>query len=181
MARDAPLPATPARRRLLHGAAWATPLLAVATAAPAIAASEPGPAPNSSADYYWASAANGSYLTLAPAASELQFQVSAQISYRADPWADPPEGATLQVVVELSQPARLETSGAGWEVSPAVGGTASSFVFSARPAGFGGALTGSFRGTAAGDLLVTGTMSVIDPGNASWAQEQASDAGRLTA
>ncbi|UQN31046.1 hypothetical protein [Brachybacterium kimchii] len=151
----------------------------MSTAAPAIAASEPGPALNDEANYYWNVAADAHFITVAAAESHLQFQVSAQVSYRADPWVPPPDGATLQIVIELSQPAQLSSVGAGWVASPATGTTATTFTFSLTPASQGGGLSATFFGTEAGELTAHGTMSVLDPGEATWAQEPAIDSGTL--
>ncbi|MBK0332955.1 hypothetical protein I8D64_16245 [Brachybacterium sp. MASK1Z-5] len=150
----------------------------MSTAAPAIAASEPGPAPNDEANYYWNVAANAHFITVAAAESHLQFQVSAQVSYRADPWVSPPDGATLQIVIDLSQPAQLSSVGAGWVASPATGTTASSFTFPLAPASQGGGLSATFFGTEAGELTAHGTMSVLEPARRPGRRNPRSTAGR---
>lgn len=154
-------------------------MVAAAIAAPAVAASSPGPAPNDSANYYWDVAAGTSFLTVDPASSELAFQISAQVSYRADPWVNPPDGASLQVIVVLDQPARLDRVDLGWGAVPGVGSSAVQFTLTLTPASFGGGLSAAFVGTAPGEVVVQGTMSVLNPGGATWAQEPAIDSGQL--
>jgi hypothetical protein len=167
------------RRALLRGTAWSAPAITLAVAAPALAASPPGPVPNDEANYFWDVSADAPFLSVSPAESDLQFQASAQISYRAEPWVPPPAGASLQVIITLSQPARLAGIGDGWDITPAVGSTAEEFTFTRTPSSQGGGLTGTFFGTEAGEITVQGVMSLLHPGEATWAEEPASDSGVL--
>jgi hypothetical protein len=169
------------RRALLRGTAWSAPAITLAVAAPALAASPPGPVPNDEANYFWREAANTRFLTVEPSADKLQFQASTQISYRAEPWVPPPAGASLQVILTLTQPARLTGIGDGWDVTPAVGTTAEQFTFTRTPSSEGGGLTGTFFGTEAGEITVQGVMSLLNPGETTWAEEPASDSGVLVA
>ncbi|WP_029089983.1 hypothetical protein [Brevibacterium album] len=84
---SSPESGAPARRRILHSAAWSVPVIALATAAPVASASGPPQTlvPNSLANYYWDTAADTTFVRLDPASGEHAVTFSAQISYRADP------------------------------------------------------------------------------------------------
>lgn len=174
-------PSPISRRIVAKGVAWSAPAMVVATAAPAVAASGPGdgPVPNADANYYWDVGADAPFAELDPAQSELRFQFSTQINYRADPWVDPPAGASLQIAVQFTQPVTLESVGSGWDATPGAGQTATEFVFVATPAAFGGGFTGSFLGSEAGEVSATAVMSVLNPGDATWAEEPGEDSGVL--
>lgn len=169
------------RRSIAKGAAWAAPAMVVATTAPAVAASgqEEGPAPNDEANYYWAAAADAPFARLDPAQSDLRFQFSAQISYDATPWANPPADGALQITVRFTQPVNLESVGSAWKATPNVGQTATEFVFVMTPSANGGGFTGSFLGTEAGEINAEAYMTILNPGDATWAEEPGEDSGLL--
>ncbi|ALJ19095.1 hypothetical protein [Microbacterium sp. No. 7] len=151
------------RRALLKGVAWTLPAIAVVAAAPVAAAT--GTVPNDEANYYWDAESVGTYTKVEAAQSGLSGTFSTQISYRANPWTNPPADATLQVIVTFTQDVTIVPP-AGWTlVGSATGQT---FVFQRTPAGFGGALSFNFTGTVAGPVTATPTMSLINGGSATW-------------
>ncbi|WP_146202489.1 hypothetical protein [Branchiibius hedensis] len=74
------------------------PVLFVGVVTPVASASS-GPAPNSSANYFWDAESQDTYTRLEPAAGDLRFNYSTQISYQADPYVPPPDGACLEVTI----------------------------------------------------------------------------------
>jgi hypothetical protein len=170
------------RRTVIKGAAWSVPVIAVAAALPLAAASTGGTV-NSEANYYWDAEAQGDFTTLVAAQDGLRATFSTQISYRADPWVNPPADASLVVVVSFSSPVTLDAGSSigGWTATPSLGSTASSFTFVATPSGFGGALTFNIVGSAAGALTSTATMSLVNGGTTTWAQEPSAETATLNA
>lgn len=165
------------RRTVIRGAAWSVPVVAAAVAVPMAAASTPQP--NSTANYYWDPSADADFTTLDAATSGLRAQFSTQISYQADPWVSPPEGATLVVTVFSSGPVTVNNVGNGW--THQVSGDGQTVTFMATPASFGGGLTADIVGTVPGPLTSTATMSLPDGGSATWAQEPAQATAILVA
>lgn len=170
------------RRTVIKGAAWSVPVIAVGAAVPLAAASTGGTI-NSVANYYWDAEAQGDFTTLVAAQDGLRATFSTQISYRADPWVNPPADASLVVVVTFSSPVTLDAGSSigGWTSTPGLGSTASSFTFIATPSGFGGALTFNIVGSAPGALTSTATMSLADGGSTTWAQESSAETATLNA
>ena len=170
------------RRTVVKGAAWSVPVIAAAIAAP-LAAASVGGVLNSEANYYWAAESQGEYTTLSAAAGGLMATFSTQIAYRANPWANPPAGASLVVVVTFDSPVRLDpgSSLGGWTPSPALGATTTTFTFTVTPSSFGGALTFNVVGSAPGPLASTAAMSLISGGTASWAAESSGKSAILNA
>lgn len=155
---------TLSRRTVVKGAAWSIPVIAAAVAAPGASAS--GPTQNDTANYYWAPESTGKYTTVDAAASGLAGTFSTQIAYQANPWVNPPEGASLQVIVSFSQPVTItNTPSGGWTQS---GTTGSSFTFVLTPSSFGASLSFDFVGTAAGSITATPSMSLINGGSTTW-------------
>lgn len=171
------------RRTVLRGAAWSVPVITVALAIPASAASVAGGALNTLANYYWDAEAQGSFTTLVAAADGLRATFSTQISYRADPWVPPPEEASLIAVVEFDTPVTLDAGSdlGGWSSTPALGSTGSSFTFVITPPSFGGALTFNVVDTVPGSLTSTATMSLVNGGMTTWAQESSAETATLVA
>ncbi|WP_435745597.1 hypothetical protein [Microbacterium sp. PMB16] len=169
------------RRTVVKAAAWSVPVIAVGVAVPLAAAS--GGVVNNAANYYWDAEAQGDFTTLVAAQDGLKATFSTQISYRADPWVNPPAAASLVVVVTFSSPVTLDAGSAlgGWSASPAAGSTASSFTFIGTPSGFGGALTFNIVGSVPGALTSTATMSLLDGGMTTWARESSAETATLIA
>lgn len=170
------------RRTVIRGAAWSVPVIAVGVALPLAAASTGGTI-NSAANYYWDAEAEGAFTSLVAAQDGLQATFSTQISYRSDPFVSPPADASLVVVVEFDSPITLDAGSSlgGWSATPGLGSTASSFSFVITPPSFGGALTFNIRGSAPGPLTSTATMSLINGGTTTWAQEPSAQTATLTA
>lgn len=170
------------RRTMVKGAAWSLPVIAVATAVPLAAASTGGTI-NSEANYYWDAEAQGDFTTLVAAQDGLRATFSTQISYRADPWVNPPADASLVVAVVFDSPVTIDAGSSigGWSATPGLGSTASSFTFVSTPSGFGRALTFNVVGSAPGPLTSTATMSLLNGGTTTWAQESSAETATLNA
>lgn len=170
------------RRTVVKGAAWSVPVIAAAVAVP-LAAASAGGFVNSEANYYWAAESQGDYTTLSAAAGGLMATFSTQIAYRANPWVNPPAGASLVVVVTFDSPVRLDAGSSlgGWAPSPALGATATTFSFTVTPSSFGGGLTFNVVGSASGTLTSTATMSLINGGTANWTSESSGKSATLIA
>ena len=169
------------RRTLVKGAAWSVPVIAAAVALPMAAASGSNTS-NDLANYYWDAEAQGGYTALVPAAGELRATFSTQISYRADPWANPPAGASLVVVVTFSSPVTLGPSTLGtWTAAPPSGSSATTFTFTKTPASYGDALTFNVVGSAPGALTSTATMSLTDGGTTTWSSEPSAQTATIVA
>ena len=167
------------RRTVVKGAAWSVPVIAVAVATPLAAAS--GGVVNDEANYYWDSEAQGAFTSLDAAGDGLGATFSTQISYRADPWAAPPADASLVITVTFDRPVTLDlgSSISGWTVTPALGSTATTFMFIAAPSAFGGSLSFNLTGAVPGDLTSTARMSLIDGGATTWAHESSQNSATL--
>ncbi|WP_223627932.1 hypothetical protein [Microbacterium sp. EST19A] len=142
-----------------------------------------GGAENDTANYYWDAEAEGQFTTLVAAQDGLLATFSTQVSYRAIPWVAPPAGASLVIVVVFDSPVTLSAASVitGWSVTPFLGSTASSFTFVATPSGFGGGLTFNVVGSVAGPLTSTATMTLVNGGTTTWAQESSAETATLTA
>lgn len=171
------------RRTVVKTAAWSMPVIAAAVAVPLAAASGGGGTINSEANYYWDAEAQGSFTTLVAAQDGLRATFSTQISYRAVPWVSPPDGASLVVVVAFDSPVTLDAGSSlgGWTASPGLGSTGTTFTFTITPSSFGGGLTFNVTGTVAGPLTSTATMSLVNGGTTTWAQEPSAETATLTA
>lgn len=169
----------PTRRTIVKGAAWATPVIAVAIATPAAAASpdEGGPVPNTEANYYWNRSADADFVTLDPAGSGNRAQFSAQISYRSEPvWVNPPAAGILTVTATFNRPVTVANLGGQWELQNDSPGPAETFTFHITPSSFGYALTFDTVAATSSQLTVTAYMSVLngerpDGSQATWAEE----------
>jgi hypothetical protein len=137
--------------------------------------------PNDEANYYWAVAGDASYVTLDPATSGLEFQLSAQIGYRAEPWVEPPAAAVLTLVARFTQDVTLANLNEPWSVTPGVGESATVFTFDAAGPAYGPDLTGDFHGAEAGEIDVSIQMSLTNAGDTTWAQEPGEDDAVLVA
>lgn len=157
------------RRTLARNAAWATPVLLVGAVVP-VASASGGSTNNDDANYYWSAESQGHFTHLEPAAGDLVFNYSTQISYRSDPYVAPPEKACLQVTIVFDQPVtlqRLVTD--SWElISPADNGPATTFVVQACPSGQGGGLSMNLAGSQPGPITATSTMTLINGGSTTW-------------
>ncbi|MCT1478066.1 hypothetical protein [Microbacterium sp. p3-SID336] len=170
------------RRTLIKGAAWSAPVIAVAVAAP-LAAASGTVVPNGVANYYWDAEAQGAFTSLVAAGGGLRATFSTQISYRANPWVNPPSGASLVVVVSFSSPVTLDpaSSFGQWTPVPPGGSSATSFTFTRTPSSFGDALSFNVIGTAPGALTSTATMSLINGGSATATTEPSAQTATLIA
>lgn len=169
------------RRTVIKGAAWSVPVIAAAVAVPMAAAS--GGAINSEANYYWDAEAQGAFTSLAAAADGLKATFSTQISYRADPWMNPPADASLLVVVTFDSPVTLDpaSSFGSWIPDPAGGSTGTTFLFTKTPSSFGDGLTFNVIGSSPGPITSTATMSLLNGGTTSWASESSAQTATLVA
>lgn len=171
------------RRTVIKGAAWSVPVIAAAVAVPLAAASADNNVANDVANYYWAAEAQGSFTSLEAASGGLRATFSTQIAYRADPWRNPPAGASLMVTVTFSSPVTLDpqSSFGQWQPVPPGGQTATTFTFTQTPASFGGALTFNVVGSAPGTLTSTATMSLLNGGDATWTTDPSAKTASLVA
>ena len=177
--RFTPRPSRVKRRVLLAAAGWAAPSAAISVSAPAIAASGGGE-DNGTANYYWDSESQGTYTRLDPATSGLSCEYSTQISYRADPWVEPPANGVLVVRVTFSQEVELDEVPSGWaQELPAVGGSAESYVFTLTPSAYGSALTFRFFGEAPGRLDVDTFMGLRNGAGTTWSTTDNADSTTL--
>ncbi len=168
------------RRTVAKGAAWSVPVIAVAAAAPATAASPPGPAPNGSANYYWSGVpgpdGGRQYVTLTPATGGNEAHFSAQISYQADPWVPPPASPTLIVTIVFDPAVTVSNLQGGWTVNP-VTGSFTTFVFTkSLGAKEGGPLNFDVVTDDPGDLTARATLTMKnnqreDGSYATWTDE----------
>ncbi len=144
------------RRAVAKGAAWSVPVIAVAAAAPAMAASPPEPLPNDQADYYWRGP-QGMYVTLAPGKPNA-VHFDGDIGYRGGYPA--PTNPTLIITVQFSAAVTIpSTLPYGWVVDST--GPAESFVFKLTPASQGGHLTfGATAEEQQDSLTVTAKVSM---------------------
>ncbi|MGS0560052.1 hypothetical protein [Microbacterium aurugineum] len=169
------------RRTVVVGAAWSVPVIAAAVAVPLAAASTN--TSNDAANYYWDAEAQGAFTSLVPASGGLRATFSTQISYRADPWANPPTGASLVVVVTFSTPVTLDAASSfgSWVPAPAGGSSATTFTFTKTPPNFGDALSFNVVGSAPGPLTSSATMSLVDGGTTTWSTEPSAQTATIVA
>lgn len=155
----------PTRRTIVKGAAWATPVIAVAIATPAAAASEDDSAPNDLANYYWAAESTGQFTTLAAAGSGNIAQFSTQIAYRSDPYYNPPPGGVLQILVAFDREVTIvdDSLTSGWTVSVTSAGPGVLFTLEKAPSGQGGGLTFRVEAEASGELNTSSAMNLMNP------------------
>lgn len=170
------------RRTLVKGAAWSVPVIAAAVALPMAAASG-NITGNDAANYYWDAEAQGGFTALVPAAGGLKATFSTQISYRADPWRNPPTDASLVIVVTFDSPVTLDPASSlgSWSASPSAGSTATVFTFTRTPSSFGDGLTFNVTGSAPGTLTSTATMSLVNGGTTTWASESSAQTATIVA
>ncbi|QYM63045.1 hypothetical protein [Microbacterium sp. Se5.02b] len=170
------------RRTVIRGAAWSVPVIAAAVAMPMAAASG-NVITNDAANYYWDAEAQGGFTTLVPATGGLKATFSTQISYRADPWVNPPAGASLEVVVVFSSPVTLDPASplGSWASVPPGGSSATVFTFTKTPPNFGDGLTFNVVGTAPGTLTSTATMRLVNGGTTTWASEPSAQTATIVA
>lgn len=158
------------RRSVARGAAWSVPVIAISVAAPAVAASGGGLAPNSSANYFWSAESQDNYTRLDPAAGDLSFNYSTQISYQADPYVAPPAGACLEVTIAFDEPVtQVNLITGDWvEVNPAGDGPSTTFTYRHCPSAQGGGLSVNFVGSRAGVINSSSSMLLINGGDTTW-------------
>src|SRR6185312_14310990 len=89
---DMPVVSAPKRRTILTGAAWSTPVIAAAIAAPSASASEVP----SGADYHW----GATNMILDGASGELRATYSTTISFSGQ---TPPNNATMTLLVTFDK------------------------------------------------------------------------------
>lgn len=177
----------PNRRTVVKGAAWAAPVIALAVATPAAAASttDGGPQPNDVANYYWESSADASFATLSAAQSGNRAQFSAQVAYQSDPWVGPPTAGILSITVTFNKAVEASNLGAPWQLVSS-SGDKTTFTFT-QPSEYGGAgLTFDAASALGGTLTASAAMSILNPersdgSTASWAQEPATASAELVA
>lgn len=158
------------RRSVTKAAAWSVPVVATAAASPMASASGGGPAPNSSANYFWDAESQNNYTRLDPAAGDLAFNYSTQISYQSDPYVAPPAGACLEVSISFTQEVtQRNLISADWtKVTPSGDGPSTSFTYRKCPSAQGGALSVNFEGSKAGSISSTSSMTLINGGDTTW-------------
>lgn len=171
------------RRTVVKTAAWSVPVIAAAVAVPLAAASGGGPVDNGDANYFWDAEAEGAFTSLVAAQDGLRATFSTQISYQATPFVSPPQNASLVVTVVFTSAVTLDAGSSlgGWSASPGLGSTGTTFTFTITPSSFGGGLTFNVTGTVAGPLTSTATMSLVNGGTTTWAQESSAETATLTA
>lgn len=158
------------RRALARSAAWSVPVVAIAVAAPAASASGGGPVPNGSANYFWDAESQSNYTRLDPAAGGLQFNYSTQISYQADPYVGPPDGACLEVTISFTREVTQAdlVSGDWTKVTPSGNGPSETFTYRKCPSKQGGSLSVNFVGSKPGSIESSSTMTLINGGDTTW-------------
>lgn len=152
---------SPSRRTLLKGAAWATPVIAVAAATPAAVASE---APNDEADFRWAQESQGTYGDLVIDSDELGGTYSIQYSFEGE---DLPDGAEISITVTFDgPPITPKEKPSNWTMSPE-SGSSDTFTFT-KSAEWGEALTFNFDASGAVPESASASMTIINGGDATW-------------
>jgi len=158
---DMPVVSAPKRRTILTGAAWSTPVIAAAIAAPSASASEVP----SGAEYHWGS----TNMILDGASGELRATYSTTISFSGQ---TPPNNATMTLLVTFDKDVTITsgTAGQAWTY-PANLGPSRSFLFTVSLTSASWSLPLSFNlaGSEAGILNGTSAMGIAPSDAASWA------------
>ncbi len=156
---------SPKRRSVLKGAAWSTPVIAAAIAAPAASASEVA----EGGQYIWeTSAANPTGSKIDPHASGNAATYSSQASWAPDPWANVPTSATMTITVAFTAPVTFANFTSTQPRSLVSGDESrTTFVFVA-PAGQNMNLSFTFNGAASGTIGAVSSMALTPSNAATW-------------
>ena len=163
----------PKRRTILKGAAWSTPVIEAAIGAQAASGSDGGCIPNSDADFFWATSAAADCSTLSALVGERQMTYSTQISYRSAPWRNP-TGLFLLSITFNVQVSLLELPASWTLITPSSGmGPETMFTFAAAASSGGHHVSAKFVPLAPAEVTAFSSMSLLNGGATTWAQDPA--------
>lgn len=166
------------RRTVLRSAAWATPVIAVAAATPAAAASE---APNDDANFHWTGGSSASFgdLTFQLSGERGRFEINT--SFRAGNGVDnPPAGSQMSLTVTFSHPITIESVTGDWSITPSSGEhTTFTFVMDARWSQNLNLRFDIDKVTDPSMVSATTSMQILSGGSATWTSTTDTATGRF--